>query len=100
MAVADVRERLRVVVKPDRDIAGRVDHEVVHAEVPAQGGLRLEIAEPGDRAGHRRPSKHPHRANDRLIDEDLVASVGDEHADLKLSTEDRRCKHVAWNAQQ
>src|SRR6266404_6124007 len=46
------------------------------------------------------PPSTPHRANDRLIDEDLVASVGDEQADLKLSTEHRRCKHVAWDAQQ
>ena len=37
------------VVGADRDIAGDVGHEVVNACVPAQRGLRDEVAEAGDR---------------------------------------------------
>jgi hypothetical protein len=97
--VSDVRERQRII-ESDRNVAGCIDHEVVHAEIPAQRGLRLEVADATRRTRHRRPAEHPHRPQDCLIDGDLVTSIGNKHADLKLPPEHRACKHIARDAQQ
>ena len=87
------------IVSPDRDVAGDIGHDVVHAHVPAQVELRRQIAESrdgfagGSAAGK---SERADGADQRRVDVDAHSAVGNKHHDVGLRAEYGGLEHIAW----
>src|SRR5262245_58594952 len=95
---ADVRQT-SWIIRPDRNVAGGVNHPIVDAVIPPQSEKRSQIAEAGHRvaaSARHREANGPQCAGQRCVDGCLVAAERPEQGHGRLPAEDRRLEYVRW----